>query len=137
MLDVAPYVGLPFLAHGRDRAGLDCWGLVRLVLAEQRGFTLPSYAEGYATTTDRVEIPKLVAGEIANDWTEIPATDAQPFDVVLLRVLGQPLHVGLVVAPPQFLHVMTGLNACLDDWSRPHWNRRVLGFYRHRGRDGA
>ena len=34
------YVGLPWRIGGRDRRGLDCFGLVRLVLAEQAGIIL-------------------------------------------------------------------------------------------------
>jgi cell wall-associated NlpC family hydrolase len=133
-MDASGYVGLPFAEHGRDRDGLDCWGLVRLAYAEQYGVLLPSYAEGYATTTDREEIPKLVSGEIASEWEPITPGEEQEGDVVLLRVLGRPIHVGLILDPPRFLHVMQGVDACVQDYQGAMWNRRVLGFYRYRGR---
>jgi cell wall-associated NlpC family hydrolase len=133
-MDAATYVGVPFKEHGRDRAGLDCYGLLRLVAAEQHGIELPSYVEGYTTTTDRVEIPKLIAGGIDQDWHSVPSGEEREGDAVLFRIFGQPLHVGVVLAPPRFLHVMRGIDACVEDYRSAVWARRVLGFYRHRSR---
>lgn len=40
---VAYYLGLPYKKKGMDRAGLDDWGLLRMIQAEQFGRALPSY----------------------------------------------------------------------------------------------
>ncbi len=48
------YIGLPFLERGRDpKKGLDCWGLVRLILREQFDHRLPSYTEFYDSTDNQ------------------------------------------------------------------------------------
>jgi cell wall-associated NlpC family hydrolase len=51
---VEPCIGLLFREHGRD--GADCWGLVRLVLAEQFDINLPANVAGYAWTEDAPDI---------------------------------------------------------------------------------
>ena len=57
----AAYVGLPWAEKGRDRAGLDCWGLVRLVYANALLIELPSYTEAYASVAERGEIGALMS----------------------------------------------------------------------------
>ena len=43
----AQYIGLPFVEGGRDRSGLDCYGLLRLVINERYAGSVPEY-EGIA-----------------------------------------------------------------------------------------
>ena len=129
---VTPYIGLPFKPHGRDRNGVDCWGLVRLVLAERFAVNLPSYADGYGSTEDARDIGRLIRGEL-NPWRPVPSGAEQPGDVVLLRLMNQPMHVGLVVDPGWMLHIEEGIDACLERYDGARWRQRVLGLYRYGG----
>lgn len=66
------YIGLPFTEHGRDRGGIDCWGLARLVLLEQFDISLPSLAHEYRRTADVSRIAGLMEREIPR-WSCITA----------------------------------------------------------------
>jgi len=124
------YLGVPYVEKGRDRSGWDCWGMVRHILAEQRGLVLPSYTERYTTDRDRLEIEALMRGEILEHWTMIPLSDARPFDGVLIRILGHPIHCGLVVQPPFFLHAIRRIGTVMERWDSAIWEKRVLGAAR-------
>ena len=45
---VSAYVGLPFKEGGRNRYGLDCYGLLRLVINERFGLMTPVRRKGAA-----------------------------------------------------------------------------------------
>lgn len=124
------YIGLPFRDHGRDRAGLDCWGLVRLVCAEQFGFALPSFATEYDRATDIKRISRLIARE-TRAWREIPRGGEKLGDVAVLRLSGHPLHVGLVLGDMQMLHIERGIDSAIEKYSGPRWADRLYGFYRY------
>ena len=79
------YIGLPFQGHGRDRSGLDCWGLVRLVMAEQFGIALPSHTQEYERTTQVEKIASLVERE-AKKWKIVPSGAEDCGDVIVLLV---------------------------------------------------
>jgi len=125
----ADYIGLPFREKGRDRDGLDCWGLVRLVLAEQFGVLLPSYADDYACTLEVSENARLISGR-KGDWSEVPAGEERAGDVLLLRMAGHECHVGIVVAPGIMLHIEAGHDAVWDRYHGLRWKNRVVGAYR-------
>lgn len=128
----AAYIGMPFVERGRDAHGVDCWGLVRLVYEREFGLVLPSYTENYVTITDAEEIHLIVEHERARPvWSEVPLAAALDGDVLVIRLLGRPIHVGVVVDAPWFLHVTQGINTTLERWDQPIWARRLVGCYRH------
>ncbi|MCX8003360.1 MAG: NlpC/P60 family protein [Burkholderiaceae bacterium] len=133
---VADYIGLPWKPLGRDRNGLDCYGLVRLVLAEQFGLLLPAFsADGWAADLSPQALDGL-AGRIAinlrDDWRPVPFADRRPGDLALLLMQGRPVHLGLVVAAPLFLHIREGSSSGLDRFDSLAWRTRLLGIHRHR-----
>ncbi|MBL1148205.1 MAG: phage tail protein [Pseudomonadota bacterium] len=124
------YIGLPFREHGRSIAGTDCWGLVRLVLQEQFAAVLPSYAADYQTTGNATELGKLI-GQEAEKWIAISAGQEKLGDVIVLRMRGAPMHVGLVLGDGRMLHIEKHINSAIEDYRSRRWRERVTGFYRH------
>ena len=128
----AAYVGLPFVNLGRDRAGLDCYGLVRLVLADQRGIALPSLTETYASVEERAELAAALSAISAQSpWAPVARGGEQPFDVAMFSVFGRPLHLGIVVRPGLMLHVSDGHDSRIEDYRRGTWAPRLIALYRH------
>jgi len=127
---VGHYIGLPFKGHGRDRKGVDCWGLVRLVMAEQFGISLPSYATQYESTAREDQLAPLIEEE-RKWWIPLEAGEERLGDVVVLRMRGQPIHVGLVIEAGRMLHAEAGIGSVLDSYKSARWSLRVTGFYRY------
>lgn len=127
---VGHYIGLSFKGHGRDRKGVDCWGLVRLVMAEQFGISLPSYATQYESTAREDQLAPLIEEE-RKWWIPVETGDERLGDVVVLRMRGQPIHVGLVIEQGRMLHAEVGIGSVLDSYKSARWSLRVTGFYRY------
>ena len=120
------YVGLPWRERGRTPAGLDCWGLLRLVYASELGIQLPDHSNAYDTTRDAA-IGGLV-GDGIGDWA--PVADARPLDAILIKQA--PWHVGVVVRRGLMLHMPMGKTSCIEPYDTGRWARRVEGIYRHK-----
>ena len=130
MQNLSSYIGLPFVEKGRDRAGVDCWGLVAMALREHFSVEVPSYTEDYTTTQEGAEIAALIGRESVS-WPEVSLADAMPGDVLILRVMGRPWHCGLVIAPFYFLHAERGVGVVKERWDSLLWGRRIVGVHRH------
>lgn len=130
------FIGIPFKALGRDRAGADCWGLARIIYQERRGIILPML-DGYEHIRDRRRMSDIIEQE-AKSWTPI-AKDAKAektYDIAVFLMVGEPMHVGIVVRPGTMIHCHEGAGVSVEDYSGPDpqarkWSNRLEGFYRY------
>lgn len=125
------YIGLPFKDHGRDRTGLDCWGLVRLVMVERFSIALPSFSTEYDRTTNAPRISRLIDRE-APAWQKITFGHERLGDVAVMRMRGKPMHVGLVLGDQQMLHIELMINSAIERYTSPAWIDRIHGLYRYK-----
>lgn len=126
------YIGLPYKELGRDREGVDCYGVPYLVLRDEFGEQIPSYATDYSDSFDKEEVAALVSGEIISRW--VMQKTPEIGDVILFRIFGRPCHVGVVVGDGYFIHAWNqATGVILENYMSALWSRRVIGFYKYAG----
>lgn len=121
------YLGLPYVANGRERKGLDCWGLVRLVHAEVFDNELPSFSDQYVVS-ERDKTAELIALN-KESWVKVDVP--QSGDVALFRILGEESHVGIITRPGYVLHVREGQDSVIERLDSSAWKHRLVGVYRY------
>jgi hypothetical protein len=129
----AQYIDLPWQEKGRSRAGVDCYGLVRLVLMEQCGIELPSFTGAYLSTLERAQIEAAIAGEVVELATRVELADVRPFDVLEILNHGRPTHLGLATVPHRVLHIQRDCRSEMPRWDRGEWAGKVVGAWRPKG----
>lgn len=124
------WTGIPFDPKGLTRAGCHCWGLVRLVLAEECGIAVPAYGETGAG--DTLAVARAFRDACAaGPWTR---TDApRRHDVVTMRsaTSSVPWHAGIMMDETRLLHVEAATGSVIVALTHPAVARRITGFWRH------
>ena len=124
------YLDIPFVIGGRDWTGCDCYGLVRLILAEQFGKQIPDYAEGYSElTTDALRpIADAIVGGVPSDVVTCPRAG----DVALIALKGYEFHCGVFIDSNTVIHTDRNTGPVIDDIRRSRLFGRVKVVYRVR-----
>lgn len=132
----AAYVGIAYRDRGLDLQGCNCWGLVRLVLAQQCGVELPTYVDHIANPAKAM----VEAIKQSSPWLVV-VDKPKSFDVVHMTsypiVNGRRIrtegHCGIMISPERVLHVWEESPPYSVHVSIDHHRikPRILGFYRH------
>lgn len=125
------FIRIPFKERGRSREGVDCWGLVCVIYKEMLNIDLPQFLN-YKNTNDKQAILNIYA-EQAKKWNKVPVGEEEEFDVVVLKMMGLPTHVGVVCSKGFMIHCEMNVGTTVVEYSvRKHqWSRRLTGFYRY------
>jgi cell wall-associated NlpC family hydrolase len=120
------YIGIPYADGGRSHLGCDCWGLVWLIYKEQFGIELPSYSNDYITAEDKVDISKLINGELGI-WTSIDLANSSIGDLILMKYAdGYPGHIGLLLDKTRMIHVHKGIDTVIVNLYNRHHGVRWI-----------
>lgn len=84
------WIGTRFQFDGRDRGGVDCWGLAWRFYRDCLGVILPDWTKGQ---NGEAWITETIAGEMVSGWRELP----EPVDtcLVITAPAKRPAHVGV------------------------------------------
>ncbi|MBU1567723.1 MAG: C40 family peptidase [Proteobacteria bacterium] len=127
-LSVSNYATIPFVEKGRSEQGCDCWGLIYLIYRDLLDIELPLYVEEYQNTTDEKVLSAAIAARPVN-WKE--TTRPRPGDAILMRLKGQPMHVGVYIGNGRFIHCLHGSGTVIEKIKSITWRNRIVGYYRY------
>ena len=112
-------------------AGLDCWGLFRLIYQEQLGIDLPTYGETSALDL-RAVARKISAGCDGEKWAVVEVPSA--FDGVVMRLYDRSWigHVGVAIDAKRMIHIEAGIDAAVLQLNHFTVRDRIAGFRRYK-----
>ena len=123
---IKKYVGIPYKVRGTTLKGMDCLSIVETIYRNEFNIILPLYPHLDTVEMD-ITAKAIIKGK--GDW--IPLDKPEPGSVILLKIGGYPIHIGLVVNETEMLHSLKGHDSVIESFTGMKWNKRIDGFYRY------
>lgn len=116
------YIGIPYKVGGRSREGIDCYGLVRLILNEQFGKDLPLLSSIRGSGPESIEEgrPLIPARKVDSP---------QNGDIVAIKLKGKLGHLG-VFWNGYVVHILARDYSVVERVDGIRMKGRIEGFYR-------
>lgn len=125
---VQDYIGIPFVSGGRDRTGLDCYGLIRLVLMEQYGCKLPLLDGKYDNALNLYDTSPLFFQQLPILTEKIAGPQERA--LALLEMHQLPCHLGLFCGGESIIHSRAGVGVVAERLDSRRLPGKIVGWYR-------
>jgi cell wall-associated NlpC family hydrolase len=122
---------VPFVEKGRSYEGWDCFGLVFCCYRDVLGVELPKYTDEYEDSGITHE-SRAHLGSVVNKHKRlwVPVRKPEAMDVVLFRLGGQPIHVGMMIDKKNFIHCEKKRGVSIESVNSLMWCMRRDGYFR-------
>ena len=122
-------IGIPYKDRGRSMKGADCWGLACIILRNYFNIILPPLQGDYESVEILAGVHQTYLEKRAL-FDDIEYDGRQAGDLIVLRVKGLPVHVGVVINETHMIHTLPGHASVFERYDAPTWAKRIEGFYR-------
>lgn len=132
MIEIPTWVHiLPYVVGGRSRDGVDCWGLVVILYKEIYDQDVPEYPHVLMPNLDDSRRASREMLLELNRQTLFHQVDKpQAGDVILLNVLGDPLHIGVILGDNTMIHTGRSHGVVIENYMETKWKSKIAGIYR-------
>lgn len=115
--------GLESLVGHPYQGNFGCFVVVRKAL-EMLGKHIPDYSEGLQEEHRLAALHQRLAEH------GYPVDKPERGDVALLKVFGEPGHIGIMLNDREMLHCVGGANTCIERLQSSRWKGRIIGYWR-------
>lgn len=129
------YVGIPFKDYGRDpvkNGGVDCYGLVSYILKNEFSINVNLYEDlSYIEDNPQKTADNIIKiSQNKTEWVDISLDEVKEGDVILMKLQGLPVHLGLALNNIEMIHVFQGANTVIENFRNHKWRHRIWGVKR-------
>lgn len=115
------YLGVPFHHQGRNKAGIDCLGLL-VVSAKEAGIELEDH-KGYSRQPDGITLRSECDRQL------IKIDKMKTGDILLMRFRKEPQHIA-IKTDIGIIHSYQNAGKVVEHGLDAKWIKRIVGVYR-------
>jgi cell wall-associated NlpC family hydrolase len=131
-MNLKEYINLPYKNIGRDKSGVDCYGLVKVIYEDKLNINLPDFTE-LLYDKDWYKTQNHIIDNIWEDWVEVTQPykiwDALLFYSFELKTIVN--HIGIMIDEGKFLHISSKYPSRVDRLT-DYWESRLYKVLRHK-----
>jgi len=116
------YLGIPWQWGGSDFKGCDCLGIVKLILINEKNYTIPESSPCSMDSKYRLIEQAIKKGNVIK-----LEKDLKEFDVVFFVIKGEVRHMGIMIDKfGRFIHQLEDKESRVSKLSESYWQKRFF-----------
>lgn len=121
MIDIKDLIGIPYKVHGRDKDGMDCYGLAIEVM-KRCGITLPDvfYDDIEQNTCEKI---RILNNGLPLKKMQKPCENC----IIVMNTKGYESHIAVYLGEGMLIHSVRNLGVVYEPLRR--YEKRVTEYY--------
>ena len=120
-------IGVPYKVHGRDKKGLDCYGLVIEVFARAE-IKLPDAFYAGTSASENMENYPIIKNLVEEGLNLVPVEAPKEMCIVCMAMTGKGVsHIGVYIGEGMILHCVQNFGVCVEPLTK--FQHVIKGYY--------